>query len=360
MDMADGTLPPASQVTVLQDTTSDDEGRALMQVVHEIARDATLMFYTALGTAQDFANGILALQQAGCNVIVDDVDDQQTDPMFQLGVVSEAVQQVISAGVIYVAAAGDSGANGYQAPWVPLTGTFTIPGGSTPFSVTDAENFGGSPFLSIPVTGSGGIGFSIAWDQPFTGPQSNMQVFVFSGGALVDDVPLTNVTNNGVTYALISGRLPTGNDEIVVEKASGPDPGLIKVILGHTPALVGSGAIVGANAGTIQGHSMTSGVIATGAADWTTTPAFSGSAVNEEFSASGVGTELLFDQNGNPLATPQVLSPVGVTGVDGMASAVYQKNFNGFKGTSAAAPMGAQSARTSSPARPRLPAPAMS
>jgi hypothetical protein len=82
MDMADGALPSASQVNVLQDAPSDDEGRALMQVVHEIAPDASLMFYTALGTAQDFANGILALQQAGCDVIVDDQDDQATDRCF--------------------------------------------------------------------------------------------------------------------------------------------------------------------------------------------------------------------------------------------------------------------------------------
>ena len=56
-DTADGALPPASQVTVLQDapsdivgTGADDEGRALMQVVHQIAPDASLMFYTADGS----------------------------------------------------------------------------------------------------------------------------------------------------------------------------------------------------------------------------------------------------------------------------------------------------------------------
>jgi hypothetical protein len=47
--------------------------------------------------------------------------------MFQLGVVSEAVQQVISAGVVYVAAAGDSGSHGYQAPWVTTPGNVHLP-----------------------------------------------------------------------------------------------------------------------------------------------------------------------------------------------------------------------------------------
>jgi hypothetical protein len=86
--------------------------------------------------------------------------------MFQLDVVSEAVQQVISAGVIYVAAAGDSGAHGYQAPWATVSGTFTFPttsGGSQ--TLTNLENFGDGPFLKINVTTTGdttsGISFSV-------------------------------------------------------------------------------------------------------------------------------------------------------------------------------------------------------
>ena len=341
-DTADGALPPASQVTVLQDapsdivgTGADDEGRALMQAVHQIAPDASLMFYTADGSSQDFANGILALQQAGCNVIVDDFDDQVTDPMFQLDVVSEAVQQVISAGVIYVAAAGDSGSHGYQTPWATMSGTFTLPttsGGSQ--TLTNLENFGGSPFLQINVTAkdetTSGISFSVGWDEPFTDPQSTLELFVLSNGTILSEKTTTNLAINGVTYSLLDGDLKPGSYEIAVEKLSGPDPGLIKVILGHSQSLAGlSGSIVGENAGTIQGHTMTSGVIVTGAANWTTTPAFSsGGTQNEDFSASGVGTELLYDQNGNSLAPPQVLSPVGITGVDGMATSVF-KNFVG-------------------------------
>jgi glycosyltransferase involved in cell wall biosynthesis len=55
-----------------------------------------------------------------------------------------------------------------------------------------------------------------------------------------------------VTYSLLGGDLKPGNYEIAVEKLSGPDPGLIKVILGHSQSLEGlSGSIVGENAGTI-------------------------------------------------------------------------------------------------------------
>jgi autotransporter passenger strand-loop-strand repeat protein len=151
---------------------------------------------------------------------------------------------------------------------------------------------------------------------------------------------------------LSGAKLTSGTYDIAVEKLSGPDPGLIKVTLGHSSELAGvSGSIVGANAGTVHGHTLASGVIVAGAADYTTTPAFSGGTVNTDFSASGVGTELLFDQNGNPLAPPQVLSPVGITGVDNMAISWAPK---GFTGTSAAAPTIAAIAALMKQANPNL------
>ena len=75
-DEADGALPPASDIQVLKDLASGgtDEGRAMMQIIHDIAPGASLAFYTAFDSEQDFANGILALAAAGCKVIVDDVE----------------------------------------------------------------------------------------------------------------------------------------------------------------------------------------------------------------------------------------------------------------------------------------------
>ncbi|HXW28339.1 MAG TPA: hypothetical protein VEK55_03165, partial [Xanthobacteraceae bacterium] len=74
-DEADGALPPASDIQILKDLPSGgiDEGRAMMQIIHDIAPGASLAFYTAFESEQDFANGILALAAAGCKVIVDDV-----------------------------------------------------------------------------------------------------------------------------------------------------------------------------------------------------------------------------------------------------------------------------------------------
>jgi hypothetical protein len=66
---------PAAGVQVLAEFSSPagDEGRAMCQLIHDIAPKASLAFHTAFLGASDFASGIVELAQGGCDVIVDDV-----------------------------------------------------------------------------------------------------------------------------------------------------------------------------------------------------------------------------------------------------------------------------------------------
>jgi hypothetical protein len=52
-DEADGALPPADDIDVIKDLASGgtDEGRAMMQIIHDIAPGGSLAFYTAFSTA---------------------------------------------------------------------------------------------------------------------------------------------------------------------------------------------------------------------------------------------------------------------------------------------------------------------
>ncbi len=146
-DEAEGALPPAADIDVVKDLASGgtDEGRAMMQIIHDIAPGADLAFYTAFDGEQDFADGILALAAAGCKVIVDDVS-YFDEPFFQNGVIAQAIQTVEAEGVTYVTAAGNDASNAYQAAWTPTlripTIATTYSDGSRPPVPIDRDQFG--------------------------------------------------------------------------------------------------------------------------------------------------------------------------------------------------------------------------
>src|SRR5439155_17067536 len=135
-DTATGDLP--ATVTVLEDSFSNctDEGRAMLQIVYDVAPGADLAFATADHGQANFANNIRALRTAGANVIVDDVI-YFDEPMFQDGVVAQAVDEVVASGVSYFSAAGNEGRNGYDHVFVP--------GPIPPNLDIDARFLGGTP-----------------------------------------------------------------------------------------------------------------------------------------------------------------------------------------------------------------------
>jgi VCBS repeat-containing protein len=328
-DEADGALPSASKVQVLEDLPSGgtDEGRAMMQIVHDIAPGASLAFYTASESEQDFANGILALAAAGCKVICDD-ESYFDEPFFQNGVVAKAIETVEAEGVTYVSAAGNDASNGYQAAWTPTSGTFD---GTT---LTDAESFGGSLVQTVTINTEGtgdSVPLLLEWNQPYGAATSDLEILVFQNGKLVGTA--TNRTSGEPTNPWVGMNLSaTGTYQIAIENLSGPNPGLIKEITegDGLPA-----TISGANSGTVVGHALTPGVIAAGAVSAADTPAFGVSPESESFSSSGAGAELLFADNGTALSSPDVLNPVAVSGIDDVATTV-NGNLSDFFGTSAA------------------------
>jgi hypothetical protein len=73
-----------SAVTVIKEGSpgSDDEGRAMAELVHQVAPGAQIFFY-APTTLTDFAAGIDAMVQDGVNIIVDDLSNTE-EPFFQV------------------------------------------------------------------------------------------------------------------------------------------------------------------------------------------------------------------------------------------------------------------------------------
>ncbi len=301
-DEADGALP--ANVTVLQDDpygTGTDEGRAMLELVHQIAPGAQLYFATAEGGDQNFANNIAALGAAGCNIILDDVT-YYDEPMFQQGVISQAIDSVVAGGAMYFTAAGNNASNAYQASWSALT----------PQSVT--------------IGPQSDIIFDLQWNEPLNDVTSSLGLT--ATGTLAPYVQAQAVDYNGEPVTLLAIANPTASaitGTLTISDLSGPAPGLVKL------AALGDGfpvSIADANTGTVIGHAEDPNAI-------TVAAAYSGNDVLESYSSSGAGTEWLFDSNGNPIAEP--ISKVDITGVDGITTTV-PGGLSDFFGTSAATP----------------------
>jgi Ca2+-binding RTX toxin-like protein len=342
-DIAQGLLP-SNGVTVLKEGPpgSTDEGRALAELIHATAPGAQLYFYSAYYSEQDFANGMLALAAAGCQVIVDDIA-WEDEPFFQLaGPVDTAAQQVVAQGVNYFSAAGNEGTNFFQGAFTPAA-TF-IPGVGT----VTAEQFpGGSFYQTATIPAGANITLSLQWNAPYeaANPATLSLVAVAPDGSVV-----TSFQPNQEPAALLDFPVLAASQtyRIYVTQLPGTAaPGQFKDVLEGGGTLSGQG--VGVGSGSIIGHELVPGVNAVGAVNIADTPAEGGTPTPEPYSSTGPG-ELLLSQNGTPLAQPQTLDAPAFLAPDGANTSVFAP----FLGTSAAAAEAAATAALMLEADPAL------
>lgn len=110
-DIQKGELPPTGVTLVGSGDLSSggtDEGRAMLQIIHDLAPGARLYFATGYGDEATFASNIHALRKAGCEIIVDDLI-YFTESVFQDGIIAQAVNDVTDSGALYFSAAGNEG-----------------------------------------------------------------------------------------------------------------------------------------------------------------------------------------------------------------------------------------------------------
>ncbi|MGH8586578.1 MAG: hypothetical protein ACREWE_10495 [Gammaproteobacteria bacterium] len=117
--VASGDLPAG--ITVLEEGPCadgrTDEGRGMMEIIHDIAPGTTQAFHTAEGGQANFAQGIIDLANAGAKVINDDII-YFAEPFYQDGIIAQAVNTVKGMGVAYFSSAGNDGRQAYESPFV--------------------------------------------------------------------------------------------------------------------------------------------------------------------------------------------------------------------------------------------------
>ncbi len=336
---ADGALPPAADVHILKDASSGtDEGQAMAEIVHSIAPNAQIYFYTAGSSDAGMAQAIEALQAAGCQIIVDDVAFLDEPYFEEGGTISQAVNQVVADGSTYFTAANNFAQSYYQGSFTPIVSSGTT---FEDFNVAGAPQAYYEP-ITIPRGAT--VLIDLQWAQPFktgdgagSGNGSNYSLAyrllsasggtVSTGNALDkggDPVQAGEFTNTGSSttfylevYENQTGTVSPGEFKIVAE-----DDSFSPVVFNDPNAATGSG--------TVFGHEEDPSAITVGAVPESNPNTL------EPFSGTGPG-EFYYNSSGVALSAPVFAGKVNLLAPDGNSTTI----FNPFYGTSAAAPAAA-------------------
>jgi hypothetical protein len=398
IDISTGDIPMG--VNVVEDATCPnydaplelpfgDEGRAMMQIIHDIAPGAGLAFYTAENSEADFAAGIAKLAApvasggAGAKIIVDDVG-YFDEPFFQDGLVSQAVDAAVASGVAYFSSAGNEGTQAVD----KTSPDFSFVSTTAPNVGEHLLNFATSgaptaattvlPVTIPPMIPGEFVVIVVEWDQPYvTGAPasggSTSQIDVCITQTSGDDI----IANGNLQPTACSGASTLAHDpvqvmiidnpanvaggknssqatvNIAVGLVSGTTPGRIKVVV-EDDGLGSTITQFATNGGTVQGHAGAAGALTVGAAFFANTPSCGATPSLEFFSSAG-GDPILFDKTGKAQAAvkrqkPEVVGPdggndtfLGFTVANGtdtstVAACANNANYPNFFGTSAAAP----------------------
>jgi subtilisin family serine protease len=341
-DIANGDLP--RDVLVLKDLSStpnddcSDEGRAMMQLIHDVAPGSPLAFYTAFESQEDFAAGIRALAAAGSKVIVDDII-YFAEPMFEDGIIAQAVDDVFEDGVAYFSSAGNDARQSYESRYR----SSAEPGISGPRH--DFATGRGVDGLQTATASAGSATLlSVQWDQPSLsangrrGAQSDIDVWFYDMNGdpieICTDDPLQVIcqipgfdANVGADAVETPIMVNFSDDDIEVqigiELYEGPAPNYVKYVWFDLDAGVFSVDEYDTASGTVYGHANAAGAEAVGAAAWYQTEEW-GSPLRPQcrpaclnsFSSAG-GSPVFFGANGRRLSVPAVRLKPGITGPDG-------------------------------------------
>ena len=346
---AAGELPA---VTVLPGQAgSGDEGTAMLEIVNDIAPGAQLFFATAFTSQASFAQNILNLRTAGCDIIVDDVGYFR-EAVFQDDNVAQSVNTVTAGGGMYFSSAGNEGNKDDNTSGV-WEGDFVDSGTATVGTVTlvggTVNNFGGGVLNDQLSASNGGAPIGLFWSDPLGGSNNDYDLYILDAGLTVVVNAATNIQNGTQDPVELSTISPAAGRRFVIFRKTGAATRAL-----HLNTFRGRLAI--STTGQTHGHSAAAdafSVAATPAAGAIGAPPnpvgpfpgpFNAANVSELFSSDGP-RRVFFTPSGAPITPGNFLfgtnggavrAKPDITAADGTASAVA--GFNPFFGTSAAAP----------------------
>jgi len=345
-----------------------DEGRAMAQIVHDVAPGAHLAFASAFNGEDSFASNVEELAEEGADVIVDDVF-YLGEPFFQEGPVAVAATKAVEGGATYLSAAGNDNlidAEGNEiASWA--TPAFRDSGGCPQeVRVLPASFFNGSHCLDfdpgpavdrtfgIKVKPHRALAADLQWAEPWYGVKTDLDAYLLDAeGHLIEGEVTDNVFKAQQPTEIlqwVNESSATRTVQLVVNRFSGGAPPLKFALLENGSGVSATeyprSSETDTVGPTVFGHSAGENAISVGAIHVPTAsepviegpePYSSRGPVDHEFGPV-VGTT-----PAKALEAPEILSKPDVTASDCgvttfFASFVKAEGAWRFCGTSAAAP----------------------
>ena len=319
------------------------EGTAMLEIVHDLAPGASLGFATAWAGEASFAQNIRDLRAAGCDVLVDDVV-HVTEPVFQDGIIAEAVDEVVADGAVYFSAAGNFGNqnDGTSGVW---EGDFLGTGNPISSFNSDydfSQDFGGGNALNTIIAESE-FGYTLQWSDPQGASSNDFDLYLLdpTGSTVIDFSTNFQTGTQDPFEGIAAAAAPadyTGH-HLVIARFKGSAGRYL-----HLNTLGGGLSV--ATAGQTWGHSAARGAFSVAAVDWRQTCggspcAFTGGESIETFGSDG--PRRVFYEGDGTAITPGDLSATGgesrqkpdLAAADGVSTAT--PGFDPFDGSSAAA-----------------------
>lgn len=398
-DVASGDLPGAgnpcgypTNVSVLENfipfepgELPGDEGRAMAQIVHDLAPGSPLAFASAFNGEFAFAAAIerlarpVALGGGGAQVIVDDVGYFE-EPFFQDGPVAAAANGVSAAGASYFSAAGndnliDSGGRDIASWEAPAYRTISCPAtlvtAASMVPPGDCMDFnpgaGSDNGFGITVSKGATLTLDLQWAEPWNGVKTDLDAYLLDssgkplevenekaekelvggyGDNITSQRPVEVFQWENVTGSAQEVRLAVSRCALTCnpKATAGLTPRLKFALLQNGSGVTATeypqskeGDVVGP---TVYGHAAAAGAIALGAVP------FDDSASAEVYSSHGPATHYFGPVNGKAIAAaiaPQTIAKPDLVATDCGVTSFFAQFVKAegvwrFCGTSAAAP----------------------
>ncbi|MBI1341739.1 MAG: S8 family serine peptidase [Terrimonas sp.] len=331
-------------VTVLKESpfVRPDEGRAMLQIIHDLAPKAQLYFRTGVETSSDFAAGIDQLKQEGCNIIVDDIT-YITEPFLKDGAVANAVKNVTDAGVTYITSSGNFARKSYENNFNPMPAPGNLTGKAHDFGSNDA-------FLDITLIPGQQYTMVLQWlDDIYSqgetaGTRNDLDFYLTpnTDGTALFGFNRNNLNGDPIEFMPFTYSGPAATHLLVLNNTLTSNPARFKIVIFQGDITFNEYTTGGS---TIIGQSNAASAITVGAARFDKiSPPYPGPLSLESFSSTGDGNSLVVVNNiAINRNKPDLVGPDGVTttvnmGPDYNSPNDPDLNYSNFFGTSAAAP----------------------